>query len=47
MLLQAGVHRFGFEREYGEDRFVDAPQGFAGHSPLEGFDAERVFAQGQ
>jgi hypothetical protein len=44
---QPWVDGFGFQGEYGEDRFVDAPQRFGAGGAFQGFESEGVFAEGQ
>ena len=45
--LEAGVDRFGLERQYGEDALVDAPQRFSAGGAVEGLQAEGVLAERQ
>ena len=45
--LQPRVNRFALEREYAENALVDAPERFLPDEPLQTFDAEREFAEGE
>ena len=44
---EPGVDGFGFEGQDGEDAFVDAPQGLTADDPVQGLQAQGVFAQRQ
>ena len=45
--LQAGVYGLGLEREHGEYALVYPPQRFTSRGPVQAFEPEGVFAQGQ